>query len=105
VAYMVERLLFDRGCLVHVLADDVASHLLPELARVSMAAGLITLCSSNDDEDLARARVTLPGDSFIEVDPQELPPDDYAAADYVCRALEERGFIRKHERFAGGDGI
>ena len=29
VAYLLERELFDRGCLVHVLADDVESHLLP----------------------------------------------------------------------------
>ena len=45
VAYLLERELFDRGCMVHVLADDVESHLLPELAKMSSAAGLITICT------------------------------------------------------------
>ena len=57
VAYLLERELFDRGCMVHVLADDVESHLLPELAKMSSAAGLITICTiASDSRRRARTR-------------------------------------------------
>jgi sulfate adenylyltransferase large subunit len=107
VVHLVERQLFDRGCLVHVLADEVDSHLLPELAKISNAAGLITLCSSasSEPEDRERARALIGTAGFVDVDPQELSPDDNIAADQICQILENRGFIRKHERFAGGEGI
>src|SRR5579864_1587152 len=45
IAYAAERKLFDRGCLVNVLADEQNPELLAELARISNAAGLITICS------------------------------------------------------------
>src|ERR1022692_3355024 len=41
IAYAAERKLFDRGCLVNVLADERNPELLAELARISNAAGLI----------------------------------------------------------------
>jgi sulfate adenylyltransferase large subunit len=107
LVYLVERQLFDRGCQVHVLADEVDSHILPELAKISNAAGLITLCSSASTapEDRERARALIGIAGFVDVDPEELSPDDNIAADQICRMLEDRGFIRKHERFSGGEGI
>src|SRR5919112_4632017 len=50
VAYLLERELFDRGCMVHVLADEVESNLMASLAKMSSAAGLITVCTSASDE-------------------------------------------------------
>jgi hypothetical protein len=107
VAYLLERELFDRGCLVHVLSDDVDSHLLPGLARMSAAAGLITICSvaSYDPEELERARGVLGPDTLVEVDLQSLPANDREAADAIARLLEERGFIPGDERGLGGEGI
>ena len=107
LVFLIERQLFDRGCLVHVLADEIDSHLLPELAKISSAAGMITLCSSasTEPEERERARRLVGDSGFVDVDPQALSPDDNIAADQVCRMLEDRGFIRKHERFAGGEGI
>jgi hypothetical protein len=107
VAYLVERELFDRGCLVHVLADDVDSHLLPGLAKMSSAAGLITICSiaSTEPEERESARALVGPDRFLDVDPQTLSPRDHEAAGQVCQLLEERGFIRKDDRGTSGDGI
>jgi hypothetical protein len=107
VAYLVERELFDRGCLVHVLADDVDSHLLPGLAKMSSAAGLISICSiaSTEPEERERARGLVGADRFIDVDPQTLSLNDLEAAGQVWRLLEDRGFIRKDDRGTSGDGI
>ncbi|MEP6539273.1 MAG: sulfate adenylyltransferase subunit CysN [Bryobacteraceae bacterium] len=107
VAYLVERELFDRGYLIHVLADDVDSHLLPGLAKMSSAAGLITICSiaSTEPEERERARAMVGGDRFLDVDPQTLSLNDGEAADQVCRLLEARGFVRRDYRGTSGDGI
>src|SRR2546429_9711672 len=43
IAYAAERKLFNRGCLVNVLADEQNPELLAELARISKAAGLIPI--------------------------------------------------------------
>jgi hypothetical protein len=92
---------------VHVLADEVDSHLLPELAKISMAAGLITICTSvsTGPEEREWARALAGPDHFLDIDPQELSPRDDEAAEQIAIRLENRGFIRKHERFALGEGI
>ncbi|MBC7928930.1 MAG: sulfate adenylyltransferase, partial [Bryobacteraceae bacterium] len=107
LAYMLERELFDRGCLVHVLTDDVESRILPDLARISSAAGLITICSVASDEAAARerARTVLGVDSFVEFDPSALSPRDDTATAEVTAELENRGFIGKDERGIDGEGI
>ena len=107
VAYLLERELFDRGCLVHVLADDVESHFLPELAKISAAAGLITICTVASDEDgeRERAREVVGADQFVDVDPQTLSTKDVEAKDQITRMLESRGFVRPDDRGVGGDGI
>ena len=106
-AYLVERLLFDRGCLVHVLADDVDSHLLPELARICAAAGLITVCSNSSEEleDRERARALSGPQNFLAFDPEQLPANDFSAAQQICRELENRGIIPPDSGGLAGDGI
>lgn len=107
VAYLVERELFDRGYLIHVLADDVDSQLLPGLAKMSGAAGLISICSiaSTEPEERERARALVGADQFLDIDPQTLSLNDGEAADQVCRLLEARGFVRRDYRGTSGDGI
>ncbi len=107
LAYLLERELFDRGCMVHVLADEVESHLLADLARVSNAAGLITICSlaSDDAENRERARAIIGPDSFVELDPAALATGDDSAVGQVTAILEARGFIRKDDRGLDGEGI
>ncbi|MGH9630142.1 MAG: elongation factor 1-alpha C-terminal domain-related protein, partial [Bryobacteraceae bacterium] len=107
VAYMLERELFDRGCIVHVLEDEVDSHLLPELAKMASTAGLITICSiaSTEPEERERARSLVGENHFVDVDPQRLSVHDDEAASQLCRMLEDRGFIPKDHRGTSGDGI
>jgi sulfate adenylyltransferase large subunit len=107
VAYLLERELFDRGCLVHVLADDVESHFLPELAKISTAAGLITICTIASDEDgeRDRARELVGPEHFVDIDPQSLSAKDVEAKDQITSILESRGFVRPDDRGIGGDGI
>jgi sulfate adenylyltransferase large subunit len=107
LAYLVERRLFDRGCQVHVLADESGTHILPELAGISTAAGLITVCSSASAEpaDIDRARSLVGPERFLVLEPQQLAQEDEDAADQIIGLLEDGGFIRKHERFDAGEGI
>jgi sulfate adenylyltransferase large subunit len=107
LAYMLERELFDRGCFVHVLADEVESSLVPELAKMSSAAGLITICSiaSGQPEELERARALVGPDYFVHIDPQSLPSRDEEAVERIGNLLEQRGFIPPDERGLSGEGI
>jgi hypothetical protein len=95
LAYAAERRLFDRGCLVNVLADEHNPELLPELARISNAAGLITICSVSDLDNAAleSARELVGADRFVAVDAVLLAKDPSKAADEICRMLEARGLI------------
>jgi len=95
IAYAAERKLFDRGCLVNVLADEQNLELLPELARISNAAGVITICSvaGADPDAIDRARDTVGADRFLAVDAASLSKDHAKAAEAICKELEARGFI------------
>ncbi|MEO8658190.1 MAG: sulfate adenylyltransferase subunit CysN [Bryobacteraceae bacterium] len=95
LAYLLERKLFQRGCQVHVLADQEETHLLPELARISMAAGLITICSpaSSATEDCARARQFAEGHSFLELQHRDIAAEDEVAAVQILEMLEARHIL------------
>jgi hypothetical protein len=108
IAYAAERKLFDRGCLVNVLADEQNPELLAEVARISNAAGLITICSvpAIDPAALERARELVGADRFVIIDSALLPVDHTKAADEICRLLEARGFIPEDMGpLTGGAGI
>jgi sulfate adenylyltransferase large subunit len=107
LASLLERRLFDRGCLAQVLADREESGILPELAEVLHRAGAIAICSAGADmaEERDRAREYVGENRFLEFDPEALPARDEAATDRVMRALEERAIIRPAAEFGGGEGI
>jgi hypothetical protein len=106
LAWLLERRLFDRGCLVQAVADDMETNLLPELARILNAAGLIVICSvsSGRAEEDARAQSVIGDARFLHFAPDEIPADDDEAARVVIRRLEDRGVLRK-EDFTAGEGI
>ena len=107
LAYLLERELFDRGCMVHVLSDDVESHLVPDLAKMSNAAGLITICSVASDAADSRetAREVVGADAFVDLDPATLCSNDQEALTFITTLLEDRGFIRRDDRGMDGAGI
>jgi sulfate adenylyltransferase large subunit len=107
IAYAAERKLFDRGCLVNVLADKQNPELLAELARISNAAGLITICSAPaDPESLQKAKELVGAERFAAIDAATLPADQSEAAEEICRLLEDRGFIpERSDPLTGGAGI
>jgi adenylylsulfate kinase-like enzyme len=106
LASLLERRLFDRGCLAQVLADRVESGILPELAEVLHRTGAIAICSAGAGlaEERDRALRYVGEHRFLEFDPQALPARDDEAADRVIRVLEERAIIRPVE-FGSGEGI
>jgi hypothetical protein len=107
LAYLLERVLFDRGCLAHVLSDETESHALGELALILNAAGLIAICciSSAEPDEGDRARAVVGDERFVQIDPRALSPRDADAVDQIVRALEERGVLPSTDRFSGGEGI
>jgi sulfate adenylyltransferase large subunit len=106
LAYRLERLLFHRGCAVHVLADREDSGILPELAEVLHAAGMIVICCAarEAEQEKERARVYAGADRFLAPEPADLPPSDAAAARVIIGLLEQLGVLRR-ERFDLGEGI
>jgi len=106
LAYRLERLLFHRGCAVQVLADREESGILPELAEVLHAAGLIVICCADPSSERERERALAyaGADRFLAPAATELPEDDGAAARLVMQRLEQLGVLRR-ERFDLGEGI
>jgi hypothetical protein len=106
LAWLLERRLFDRGCLVQAVADDTETHLLPELARILNVSGMIAICSISSTEPLENSRArSLIGDTrFFGFAPNDLPAGDDEAARFIIRRLEDRGVLRK-ENFSAGEGI
>ena len=86
LAYILERKLFDRGCLVAIAAQENA-------AKILESAGVIAVC-------LAPCPASFP------LDPASLPDSPDEAAELICRKLEARGVIGNREGpFTAGEGI
>ncbi|MEZ5353518.1 MAG: hypothetical protein R2762_12845 [Bryobacteraceae bacterium] len=94
LAWLLERRLFDRGCHVRALADELESHLLPAVARVLNGAGAIAVCSSADPAP----------DDAIAFDPDSLPARDGEAVEVVLDELTRRGVFLEAD-FSAADGI
>jgi hypothetical protein len=99
LAYRLERRLFDRGCLVGVLADGADSAGLAGWAKLANATGLISICvaSGGTAEEKEWARKIIGADLFVEFDRAALPADDDQAVTSICQELEQRGYLRECE--------
>ena len=106
LAWLLERRLFDRGCSVQALADEVESHFLPEMAKLLNTAGLIAICSiaSDDADERAQARQLLGSRNLLEYAPGDLPPNDEKAVQQILADLESRGVFLPGD-FTSGEGI
>ncbi len=82
LAWMLERKLFDRGCVVTVI-----EHASPQTLEAMEQAGLLVLLVSSKSADW------------------DLPRDDSEAADRVITSLEETEILLRNESLTGGEGI
>ena len=104
IAYALERRLFDRGCLVHVLAGEG----IVDAAKASTEAGLISICTVAEEDSGTRDAIkhAVGGDRFLAVSLTDLPADPDDAAEAICGTLEDRGYVpRRPKPFTGGAGI
>ncbi|HSW49499.1 MAG TPA: GTP-binding protein [Bryobacteraceae bacterium] len=107
LAYLLEVKLFARGCQVHVVSGETESTILPELAQLLEAAGLIAIFSvpAMDRGEIGRARELVAPGRWLEVAPDELSPSDEEAARQICDRLEAGGIIPAASNFRDGEGI
>ncbi len=107
LAYLAEAHLFAAGCQVHVLAEDVESEILPELAELLCEAGLIAIVSTTrwDGEGRERTRELVGSERFFEFAPEALAAADEKAAAAVLQELERRGITGVLGRLTEGAGI
>jgi len=82
LAWMLERRLFDRGCVATVI-----EHASGETLETLEKAGLLVLLVSSQSPDW------------------ELPRDDWEATDFVIAALEGSEILLRNESLTGGEGI
>ena len=94
LASLLERRLFDRGCQVQSLTDEVESHLLPALSRLLNRAGLIVVCSSLDPAP----------EGAIAFAPESLPSADLVAVEHIIAELDRRGIFLPAD-FSSAEGI
>jgi sulfate adenylyltransferase large subunit len=107
LAYLLERRLFHLGCQVHAMAEDVESRILPELAALLNAAGLITIFSVSrpDLKERERARKQVGPNRFFDFEPQSLATSDEEAAEQIRAALEKNGILPGRGGFPVAEGI
>lgn len=107
LAYALEVRLFSRGCQVHVVTGETRTGVLPELAQLLAAAGLIAIFSApgTDSAERERARGLVGPGRFVEIAPEDLAPSDEEAARQICSELERRGILAGAGSYTEGGGI
>lgn len=91
----LERVLFERGCVVHAIGEHVAPEHAAQLVRILNAAGLISIWTTLAlrHGDLINAVQDAQNGALIAVDDITVPEGD-SAAHAICRLLEQRGILR-----------
>jgi sulfate adenylyltransferase large subunit len=90
----LERLLSERGCMVHAIQECIAPEFAPQLVRILNAAGLISIWSSLviGRPDLQRAAQITANGAFVAVEDAVLAETELTAVS-VCNLLEDRGIL------------
>jgi sulfate adenylyltransferase large subunit len=90
----LERLLFERGCLVHTIDEQVAPEHAAKLVRILNAAGLISIWSSLALNRAALENAVQAADNgtFMVADDATDPSSEPLAIS-VCKRLEDRGIL------------
>ncbi|WP_321475027.1 sulfate adenylyltransferase subunit CysN [uncultured Paludibaculum sp.] len=92
IGFAVERELFQRGYLTHVIAAQTDGSVLLELAHNLTAAGLITICAADFlyEVERERAGALIDSDRFLDVDVTVFGTSDEAAM-AIAEKLTARG--------------
>jgi sulfate adenylyltransferase large subunit len=92
LAYAVERELFDRGYLTHVIAAQTDGSVMLDLAHNLTAAGLVTICAADFLYEVERERAAALMDAaqFVDLDASQFETPE-AAAKAVAEKLAGRG--------------
>lgn len=96
LAYLLERELFTCGFMVNVLADENNSGILSQLARISNAAGLITICVAPAFDTGQEAQAVVGPDQFVLADTASLPAGADQAVRVICGIMQARGIMRSN---------
>jgi sulfate adenylyltransferase large subunit len=88
LAYLMERELFDRGCMAHVLTNTVGPHLV----GLFRDAGLISICTGGDVD-------------HTDLHLDDLAENDLDALRQAMATLESRGLVRRQGIGLDGEGI
>jgi sulfate adenylyltransferase large subunit len=102
VAYALERLLFDHGCVVQVIENGTRED-LRQAVRTAYAAGLIAIVVGADREIVQEA---LPPDGVVVIEPEHADPGVAEAARRIWTELEASGRLDGSQSpLTGGAGI
>jgi hypothetical protein len=106
IAFVAERKLFDRGCLVHVLEEAAQIEGIARVAATLAESGLIVLCVAPEaaGEQAGETRRAVGAERFLAKDYRKHTGEPEQAADDLIRALEEAGFVPVTS-FGAGEGI
>jgi len=106
IAYVAERKLFDRGCLVHVLEEAAGTAGVAGVAAALVESGLIVLCVGPDagGPQAEETRRAVGAERFVTKNYREHAGEPEQAAADLIRTLEEAGFLPVTS-FGGGEGI
>jgi sulfate adenylyltransferase large subunit len=87
LAYLLERELFNRHYLTHVIAAQMDGSVLLALARNLLAAGLVTICSAEFLFEVERERASslVAPDRFIELDASQFDSVEEALTEVLGR--------------------
>ncbi len=92
LAYAVERELFNRGYLTHVIAAQTDGSVMLELAHNLTSAGLVTICAADFlyEVERERAGALMDAAQFVDLDASQFDTPE-AAAKAVADKLSSRG--------------
>jgi hypothetical protein len=99
VAYAVERELFQRGYLTHVIAAQTDGSMLLEIAHNVIAAGMVAICSADFlyEVEKERAEALTDAEHYVNIDASRLDSPEQAAA-AVAEELRKRRIVPRRTR-------
>ncbi len=99
VAYQVERILFDSGCLVHAVSASEAGNSLAEVSRALNDAGVIAIIVEPQADMRERVREKIGEDHFLQIEAFGPNESREELVHRIHELLEEQGYLSKSSQF------